>query len=140
MALRAKWQAADIKAKAFRNALTSKYGHFDLYAPRGKREQYARYTAAADKIADKFFALLDSISPRNWRSGVPWYWILEHLTYADAITPDQLAVVPPCAYGLTPQDMIHFAWPVRREHVVGYASSETAYGRTVNYDFAVKVF
>ena len=69
LALRAKWQAAHDKARAYHAELAHQYREA-VFAPNGKRARLARYDASTDKIADKFFALLDSISPRNWRSGV----------------------------------------------------------------------
>ncbi len=55
------------------------------------------------KAQDAFFEHMQSISPRDWRYGVPAYWLYESLTFADAVRPtnEPLSVVPPMAYGAT---------------------------------------
>lgn len=111
-ALQERWRIAEEKREAFRYRLFDKYRSFTVYdhemtkAERTKRESLQR---AADKIGEALLTLLDEVSPRRWRSGAPYHWIMEHLTWADAITAGPLSVIPPPAYGMVPSDMRRFA-------------------------------
>lgn len=108
--LQARWRAAQEKAHSLRFDLRYHYGeHYYVYAPKGKRDKADRASRAEEKAADAIFAWLDANSPRDWRRGVPSAWVCGELTYADAMTTDQLSVVPPVAYGCTSADSIRFA-------------------------------
>ena len=114
--LQARWRAAKEKADEFGYQLRYKYGEpAYLNAPRVPREKYDRLRNAEDRASDAIFKWLDAHSPRSWRTGVPSNWVCESLTYADAMTRDRLSVVPPCAYGSYPEDMVRFSSPVVSE-------------------------
>jgi hypothetical protein len=81
-----------------RYALSRKYGSVND-APYGKRDALSAHQKRMDAVGDQFFALLDEISPRNWRVGVSYYWVLLHLTYADATTGGALSVRPDPGWG-----------------------------------------
>ena len=85
------------------------------YASKTERKRLDALRARIDKTADRLFAMLDEISPRGWRSGAPWHWIITQLTYDDAVSSGQLAVVPPPAYGYNDRDMQLFAQPIKTE-------------------------
>lgn len=77
------------------------------YGPRGEtwatgteRDRLTRLRAAYDRQAARMHKLLEG-SPRDWKRGVPTCWVVEELTYNDAVcTADQpLSVVPPKAWG-----------------------------------------
>lgn len=95
--LQAAWQAAERKEQDMRSTLASQY-QSACYAPRGKRNQLDRLSAASSRKCDAFYAFLDTLSPRDWHSGIPCAWVREHLTYDDAVTTGRLSVTPPPAY------------------------------------------
>lgn len=68
-----------------------------------------RFRAAQDREGEKMFALLERISPRDWRSGVPYVWVMESLSFEDAVTDGALSTVPDVAYGQTEADVRRFA-------------------------------
>lgn len=82
-------------------ALRLKYGD-EKYGSLAEQRKRTRAMAAYDKAGSRMFALLEA-SPRSWREGVPAVWVVENLSYADAVRPksDPLSVEPPCAYGYT---------------------------------------
>jgi hypothetical protein len=71
-----------------------------------KLETFAR---ARDRAGEALLAVLDRVGCRQWRSGVPYHWIMSNLSWDDATTRDALSVVPPCAYGSSARDMERFA-------------------------------
>lgn len=111
--LRAKWLKTSEAARVFGVALRGQYGeHYPYQAPKGKLKRLDALRAREDKASAAIFAWLDANSPRQWRTGVPAYWICESLTYDDAVTSGQLSVVPPPSYGCYPSDSIRFAQPI----------------------------
>lgn len=105
---------ANRTAQTLRVALECRYQQL-CYAPLTKRRQVEALNRTADRHQAKFFAFLESISPRNWAEGVPIRWIVDSLTFEDATTRGQLTDVPPPAWGYEPQDSQRFALPVREE-------------------------
>lgn len=85
------------------------------YAPAAKRHKFEVLERAAKRTADRYFAYLEAISPRTWDHGIPYAWIRDELTYADAVTRDALSVIPRPAYGYTPADILRYIGPVREE-------------------------
>lgn len=84
--------------------LRGQYGEFQpAWLTKVQRAELDQKRAAVHKVEEKIFALLDEVSPRNWRSGVPAHWVASELTWEDAIRPlgEPLSVVPPLAYGAT---------------------------------------
>jgi hypothetical protein len=65
-----------------------------------------------NKLMDQQMTLLDRISPRGWRSGVPAWWVMEKLSFADATTRGQMSVVPPASYGSSEAASRAFAGPL----------------------------
>ena len=110
-------------ADDYRRELNRRYQAYN-YAPSAKRRKLEAMENAARKAADKFYAFLATITPdgRKWDSGVPCSYLLKGLTYADATTRGQLAVVPPPAYGYTDQDMRVFSWAIRDQGFGAFSS------------------
>lgn len=106
--LQAKWKAANEAELSFRRELKMKYGEV-WKAPRGKENRLQVLAERESKAMDKLLDWLDSNSPRNWHSGCPVYFIMEELSYDDAVTSGQLSVVPPAPYGYSNTDMVHFS-------------------------------
>lgn len=116
-AIRARWVASRDKEHAYRfDVLLRKYAM--AYPPsswltRGEIAHLDRFRRAQDRESTKFFVLLDRISPRNWHEFVPHAWVMEHLTWADAVTRGALSIVPPAGYGSRRSDVEAFAEGVR---------------------------
>lgn len=116
ISLRLRAMKATEKANETRLKLKYKYGDNWMIC-RNKAEQAKVDSAdkASDKASEAFFTMLDCISPRNWRSGVSAYWVLNHLYYADAITKGQLSEAPSAGYGSSQEDILRFCRPVQKE-------------------------
>jgi hypothetical protein len=95
-------------ANAFRATLRVKYSD-TAYAKASERKQLERLVARADKDFRRFFDFLASIAGRDFSHTVPCTYLIERLTYADAITTGQMADVPMPSWGRTEQDMRVFA-------------------------------
>lgn len=115
--LQEKWRKAHEKERDLARKLEYTYGKTWM-APQGKRAKYDAVNKRLDAAMEAIFAWLDANSPRNWRTGVPAFWVCEHLTEADALTADRLSVVPPVAYGSLPGDSIRFAQAVSTERIL----------------------
>jgi hypothetical protein len=104
-ALRDRYLRADAALSALRSTFTAKYsGAYDrTWLLKGERDREDRAVAAVDRAGAAFFAYLQSISPRDWSTGVPAHWLCEKLSYDDAVRPrgEPLSVVPPLSYGAT---------------------------------------
>lgn len=90
--------------------LSLKYGGSNLsswrsWIAKGERDKLERLRARLDKAGDKIYELLVRISPRGeaWLSGVPTWWVLNKLTWEDAVRPagEPLSVEVPIAWGAT---------------------------------------
>ena len=82
--------------------LHSHYGRYEhQWLKKGERDKLEKLQERAGKIGDKIVELIKKISPRDWMSGVPAYWIRSELTWEDAIRPkgEPLSVTPPTAWG-----------------------------------------
>ena len=112
--LREKFVALDAKRDELRGELARKYGpnFSDSWLTAGERKKLDALRERADKASDAFFDFLDTISPRSWRSGVSFFWVLTKLTYADATTRGELSVPPLGGWGATPSFLREFARPV----------------------------
>ena len=109
--LQERWCVAHEAMLTVLYSLDRRYGKA-AYAPLGKRAKLEAAYKREDKASDAIFAWLDARSPRDWRHGVPAYWVCTQLTEADALTAGQLSVVPPPAYGHYESDAVRFAMPV----------------------------
>lgn len=83
-----------------------RYGHargWESYLKAAEKRKLERLRAATDRESGKFFDYLESISPRDWSYGVPSHWVIEQLSYDDAVRPveEPLSVVPPLSHGAT---------------------------------------
>ena len=74
------------------------------YAPRVKVHKYEVLRRAEDRAEARFYAYLKAISPRNWDHGIAASWLIDGLSYPDAVTRGPLSVVPPAAYGWLAHD------------------------------------
>lgn len=88
---------------AYEIELSAKYGHnFQRqWLSKGQRDKLESLQARKDKIGEKIFELITRVSPRDWSSGVPSWWVQSKLTWEDAIRPanEPLSVVVPGSYG-----------------------------------------
>lgn len=109
--LQTKAQQAVEALRAYAIDLRVKYGdgYYRGWCSRAEQRKYDQLTAAESKASDRFFAYLDTIATRQFRSGVPAHWIVEELTYDDATTRAAMSTVPPAAYGYAPSDSLRFA-------------------------------
>jgi hypothetical protein len=120
-AARRAYLAAQERRCAHQDAMRQKYGPgcSSVYWTKGEREKGERIDAAIDRSSDRMFAVLDAVSPRNWRRRVSWAWIMEHLTWEDATTSGPLSETPQAAYGWLPRELEQFAeavsWESRRK-------------------------
>jgi len=103
--LRARYVAVRVKWDEFDSALSRKYGSGfqGSWLKAGERKAKERLGAAMDKAGDAVFEYVQAISPRDWSTGVPAYWVRESLTFEDAVRPvdEPLSVTPPLSYGST---------------------------------------
>ena len=96
----AKAEAAEL---AYEIELGAKYGHnfSSSWLSKGQKTKLESLRAKKNKIGEKIYELVERISPRDWSSGVPSWWVRSKLTWEDAIRPknEPLSVVVPGAYG-----------------------------------------
>lgn len=116
--LQSRAQAKAAAHREFSIAMRLKYGQYRFGIRKSEANRLERLDAADTKAQDAFFAWLDEHSPRCWRSHAPACWIVEELTFDDAVSDGQLATIPPCAWGYAPSDMVRFSAPVRSEFVL----------------------
>jgi len=102
-ALRASFLVADEAARAQEIAMRVKWGDagWRNWASKGEKSKLERLEDRRDKIGGKLFDLLQKVSPRDWSSGAPVFWIYRDLTWEDATRPanEPLSVVVPAPYG-----------------------------------------
>jgi hypothetical protein len=81
-----------------------KWGPHGLrYASRALQTKHQRLKASRDRVYEKIFAMTQKLSPRDWGTGVPTWWVAGKLTFDDLVRPigEPLSVTPPLAYGAT---------------------------------------
>lgn len=106
--LKAKWEKAQARYRAVDEAISAFKGElarvFRLeYPSRGERRRLDELNARRDRAADAVFAILEQHpAPRDWRHGVPAWWVAEKLSYEDAYRPlnEPLSVTVPLGYGM----------------------------------------
>jgi hypothetical protein len=114
--LQAKWREADSALDECLYKLRYKYGsHSNATATERKRLEAIR--AREDKAREAIFAWLDQFSPRQWRSGVAYWWPSKCLSYDDATTSGHLSTEPQMAYGSTQADLKALMAPVESREV-----------------------
>lgn len=64
---------------------------------RAEASKIEKARAAMDKLGESFWKVLDTVSPVDWRYGVPQHWVLENLTWEEAT--GAVPANPPKAYG-----------------------------------------
>jgi hypothetical protein len=102
--LRTGYVAARKKADDHERAIDRRYGRGGIiYATASEMRRHDELRERQRRIGNDLFALIQSISPRNWESGVPAWWIYEELPFEDVVRPrsEPLSVPPPLAYGAT---------------------------------------
>ncbi len=111
--LQTTWRAYDDQRQALLVALAVRYGpDWRIACRRADQHRLDRLANACRRVEARAYAWLARHSPRDWSSSVPIGHVMRDLSYADAVTSGQLAVVPPPAYGQTVDDARAFAWPV----------------------------
>lgn len=104
-------QAAADAESNYRINLRVKYGSAS-YGSRTEQTKLTKLGERSNKTFQRFFAFLQSISPRDWASCVPCNWMLRKLTYDDAITAGQMSMTPNPAWGYVQADAVRFAQPI----------------------------
>jgi hypothetical protein len=104
-AIRREYLSARDRFREHEDALRAKYGP-ELqrsWLGAGERSRLDRLSDAKAKAGDAFYEHVRAMSPRDWGSGVPYCWVLESLTYEDAVRPagEKLSVTPPLPFGAT---------------------------------------
>jgi hypothetical protein len=116
-AIRARWVKACDAERAYRlDVLLSRYAKTNpssSWLNATERRRIDAFRRAQDRASDAMFELLDRIGGRYWRSLIPHNWVMEELSYEDAITRGALSVVPPCGYGAHPREVERFATATR---------------------------
>lgn len=100
------------REQEFRAGLLRKYGTLTppgAWLTRTEEARLDSFDRVQCAVADEFFNLLDVISPRRWRTGVAMWWIIERLSYADAITSGPLSELPQAGYGSSQREVERFA-------------------------------
>lgn len=104
-ALRLRYLAKQSKVDEQRAMFWSKYGgeYKDHWLTRGERKKLDKLRESAEVASRAFTDHLATFSPRDWTYGVPVHWLLEKLTFEDAVRSvgEKLSVVPPMSYGAT---------------------------------------
>lgn len=115
--LRARWLSAGQAMQEFRAKMDCHYGNwwYSHHFTAAQQKKQLSLRRRSEKVSDAFYELLDTISPRQWRSGVSYHWVLNQLTYADATTTGALSVMPQAAYGATESQMRELMRPVRAD-------------------------
>lgn len=109
-AIRRRYLAAAERRSQAADSVRLRYGPSGyVYATKAERERRDRADAAMSRESDKMFALLDKVSPRRWRSGVAAWWVMERLSWEDAITTGPLSTLPQPGYGTTVKEIERFA-------------------------------
>lgn len=105
--LRAKWIVQQAKRQALESKLRGYYGgdYQSSWLKSSERKKLDAMRAAEDKISTAMFDLLDRVATRDFKSGVPSYWVMEHLTWEDATGTGPMGKTPPAAYGYSDADM-----------------------------------
>jgi len=100
--LHAAYAKAQDALSEYDRQLHSHYGRYEKsWLKAAQRKKLESLQDRVDKTGDKIVELIKKISPRDWMSGVPAYWIRSELTWEDAIRPkgEPLSVTPPTAWG-----------------------------------------
>lgn len=105
--LHAQYKTAYDAALDFRLGLERRYGAsgsssmWRSWITAGERNKLEKLEARRDKIGDKIFDLVTKVSPRDWSTGAPAFWVRSELTWEDAIRPvgEPLSVVVPAPWG-----------------------------------------
>lgn len=100
--------------QAYARELDRRYQSRD-YAPAAKRRKLEVLWRAESRTWRKFYTYLEAIAPRDFGRGFPCPWLLDGLTFADAVTRDRLSVVPPLAFQWTQADQLRIIGPVSPE-------------------------
>ena len=102
--VRAKWIKASAARDAARSKYTAKYGpDWDpTWLTESEQKRYRALRDRQESQCEAFYCLLDDLgTPRNWRRGVPVWWVVGSLPFEDAVRPvnQRLSVTPPIANG-----------------------------------------
>lgn len=102
-ALRARYAELTRKRDEHDAAMSAKYGsgYSESWLKRGEAILREKLSNSREAVGDKLFDHVQVISPRDWSCDVPLCWVLQDLTYEDAVRPlnEPLSVAPPLAFG-----------------------------------------
>lgn len=103
-------QDAAIALDTFKIDMAVRYGSVGIVAySAGERTKLKTLSARLKRHEEKFFLYLTSIAPRDWSAGVPFHWLRDSLTFADATTRGPLSTIPPAAWGYPTHHNASFA-------------------------------
>jgi len=111
-AIRRRYFAASERQSRLEDDFRRKYGSSsppDAWLTKGEYERQRAIDRAIDKEYEAMFALLDRISPRSWRAKVAAWWVLERLSFEDAITEGPLSVIPQAGFGWEKAEIERFS-------------------------------
>lgn len=115
LSLRARYQIASNNYDALDSALRLKYGPYQRsWLKSGERKKLESLLDKKHKLQMQFYELLQRISPRDWGRGIASWWMIENLTWEDAITTGPLSTMPVPSIGYSERDMRAFMEPVTR--------------------------
>jgi hypothetical protein len=125
------WRVASDQLAIARADASRRYRDL-IYAPAKIRHAVDVLDRADRRAQDRVYAMLATISPREWTHGIPMHYVRMRLTYADAVTRGQLAQIPDPAYGYTQADSVQFAAPLppAREQQRGYFTDDRPHAST----------
>lgn len=86
----------------YKSELSVKMGRFERnWLSAAQQKKYDALDQRYQKIDRKIFDMINELSPRNWMSGAPAWWVVRKLTWEDMIRPvdEPLSVVVPGAAG-----------------------------------------
>lgn len=85
---------------SFRVLMDARYGSCSpMYWSTPHVKKYNQLRNKYDKLYGKLMDAIREVSPRQWESGIPVFWIVENVTYAMAVTRGEISPVPPASWG-----------------------------------------
>ncbi len=116
LSIKTRYQIAANDYDALDSALRMKYGssYQKSWLKSSDVKKLDALTAKKGKLSAQMHDLLARIAPRDWGSGVSSWWVMNKLTWEDAITTGPLSTMPDPSYGNSEREMRAFMQPVRR--------------------------
>lgn len=112
IAIKTKWFELRRKQEEYESMLFHRYGKHNppsnwLSAVDKKKADAIR--DQMNKTSHRMHELLERVSPRDWSRGIAAHWIMDNLSWEDAITTGPLSMIPHASYGTTQAEVDRFA-------------------------------